>query len=156
MGVLVKLNSIIEAIDVQISESSSYLNKKTGEILMFVDEELTSAEEEDSMEDCPGWQRENILAAREMLDHEDDYLQLPSAYDINQYRIMEKFCFSVESREISEALRSTIKGKGAFRRFRDALNRLDCTDEWYKYRALAIRQIAIDWCDSNHIEFVDE
>lgn len=156
MGILVKLNSIIEAIDVQISESSSYLNKKTGEILMFMEEELTSAEKEDSLEDCPGWQQENILAAREMLDHEDDYLQLPSAYDINQYRIMEKFCFSIKSREISEALRNTIKGKGAFRRFKDALDKLDYTDEWYKYRALTIRQIAIDWCDSNRIEFVDE
>lgn len=48
-----------------------------------------------------------------------------------------------------------IKGRGAFRRFKDALHRLNLTAEWYAYREAAVRQVAIDWCELNEIDWQD-
>ena len=107
------------------------------------------------MDDYPEWQLEDIRTTKEFLYNEDDYLALPTKFDLDEYRLMEKFCLSVENRGVSETLYSSIKERGAFRRFKDAVHRLDLADEWYQYRNQAIRQIAIDWCDLNKIKFID-
>jgi hypothetical protein len=44
-------------------------------------------------------------------------------------------------------------GSGAFGRFKDAIHYYDIAEDWYKYRDNALRQIAIDWCQENNIEF---
>ena len=155
MGFPIKLSEIIGVIEIQSEDSAAYVNKKTGEIVAPTEESFTAAENEDPLEEYPEWQQENIKAAREILDHEEDYLELPTRFDINEYRIMEKFCLSVEDREASVVLYGAIKGRGAFRRFKDAIHRLDLADEWYQYRDHAIRQIAIDWCEIHKITFTE-
>ena len=155
MRQLVKLSEIIEVIDLLSEELTSYLNIKTGQIITITEEDIRTVEDGDTLDDYPEWQLEDVRAAREFLDNEDDCLALPTKYDLDEYGIMEKFCLSVEDREMSETLYSSIKGKGAFRRFKDTVHRLDLADEWYKYRDQAIRQIAIDWCDFHKIKFID-
>jgi hypothetical protein len=54
-----------------------------------------------------------------------------------------------------DILYGAIKGKGAFRRFKDALHRLNLTDEWYAYREAAVWQVAIDWYELNEINWQD-
>ena len=61
-----------------------------------------------------------------------------------------------QTRGISDALYSAIKGKGAFRRFKDSIIRVDIEDNWYKYREEAIKQVAIYWCQLNQIDFKDK
>jgi Uncharacterised protein family (UPF0158) len=155
MRQLVKLSEIIEVIDLPSEELTSYLNIKTGQIITIKEEDIRTVEDGDTLDDYPEWQLEDIRATRDFLDNEDDYLSLPTKFDLDEYGIMEKFCLSVEDMEMSETLYSPIKGKGAFRRFKDTVHRLDLADEWYKYRDQAIRQIAIDWCDLHKIKFID-
>ena len=81
------------------------------------------------MDDYPEWQRDNIRAARDFLDNEEDYLALPTKYDLDEYRLIEKVSLSVKDRKASEILYGAIKGKGVFRRFTDALHRLDLTNQ---------------------------
>ena len=150
------MSEIIGVIDTQPEGSAAYVNKKTGEIVAPNEESFTAAENEEPLEEYPEWQQEDIKAAREILDHEEDYLELPTRFDVNEYRIMEKFCLSVEDREASEALYEAIKGRGAFRRFKDTVSRLNLADEWYQYRDQAIRQIAIDWCEFHKIRFIEK
>jgi hypothetical protein len=104
------------------------------------------------LEDYPEWQRDNIRIAGDFLKNEDDYLALPTKYDLNEYQIMEEFVLSLKDRRASELLYTSIKGKGAFRRFKDTLLRLHLDNEWYAYRDAAISQVAIDWCESNQIQ----
>ncbi len=156
MGFPVKLNRIIEAIELLTDESSAYLDRKTGDVMVIMEEELNAAEDQEPLEEYPEWQRDNIEKARELIDREEDFLSLPTKYDINEYGIIEDFCRSVENTEISGALSNTIHGKGAFRRFRDAIQRLKIDDEWYEYHDGAIRQIAIDWCEANDITYSDD
>jgi hypothetical protein len=156
MGLPIKLSEIMGVIDTQPEESSAYVNKMTGQIVALTEEEFTAAENEEPLEEYPEWQQEGIKAARDILYHGEDYLMLPTRYDINEYRIMEEFCLSVDGRETSEDLYGAIKGSGAFRRFKDAIHRLNLSDEWCRYRDQAIRQIAIDWCELHKIKFINE
>ncbi|MHC4632348.1 MAG: UPF0158 family protein, partial [Planctomycetota bacterium] len=48
------------------------------------------------------------------------------------------------------------KGRGAFRRFNDAIRDYGIADDWYKYRDDALKEIAIEWCEENGIEFDDK
>ena len=149
----VKLSEILEAIEFRMEENTAYLNRKTGEIVTISEEEFNAAEAQEPLETYPEWQRDNIRIAREILGNEGNFLSLPTKYDIHEYQIMEGFCLSARDKKISETLWTSIKGKGAFWRFKDTVQRLGIADKWYKYREEAIKQIAIDWCRSHRIKF---
>ena len=118
----VPLQSIIDEMEMQFAESTSYLNKKTGQVISVTDEEFRAAENEDPLDDFPEWQQEAIQVAQDVFENPDDYIELPSQYDIHEYAIMERFCLSVEYERISEELLAAIRGRGAFRRFKDAIS----------------------------------
>jgi hypothetical protein len=143
-------------VEFQSDQIGAYLNRETGEIVTISEEEFDAVEDQDPLENYPEWEQDNIKIAREILDNEENFLNLPTKHDIHEYQIMERFCLSVKDREVSEELYGAIKGKRAFGRFKEILQRFRMADEWYKYREEAIKRIAIDWCKSNHIEFEEE
>ena len=112
----VKLRDVVDGLEMQADEMSAYLNKRTGEVVPISSEDLSAAEEEEDLEDYPEWQQESILKAKEILESED-WIELPSKFEIDEYGIMEDFCRSVADPEISERLLSSIRGRGAFGRF---------------------------------------
>jgi len=153
MSVRVKLDDIIEGLECQSDESHSYLDKRTGKVILISDEELFAAENDEPIEDFPDWQHDQIKIAKEILQETGDYIGLPSKFDIHEYSIMERFCLSIDDPEISDTLYSLIKGSGAFQRFKDAIHKYDIADDWYKYRDNRLKEIAIEWCEENGIEF---
>ena len=152
MSVRVKLSDIIEGMEFQSDESSSYLNKKTGEVVLISDYEMRAAESNDPIEDVPDWEKDQVLAAREILAETGDYISLPSKYDINEYGIMEDFCWSLEDTRKGEFLHGLIGGPGTFRRFKDALFKYGIEEDWYTYRSDALKEIAVEWCRENNID----
>jgi hypothetical protein len=58
---------------------AAYLNK------------FRAAEDEDDLSGYPEWGQEAIQVAGEVLGS-DDYISLPSQFDIHEYKIMEEFC----------------------------------------------------------------
>jgi len=81
ISVTVSLKEIVDHLNMAGDESSAYLNRKTGELLMLADEELSAAEEHNDMEDYPEWQREWIALGRDIQDSED-YVELPTKFDV--------------------------------------------------------------------------
>jgi len=81
---------------------------------------------------------------------------LPTKFDIHEYSIMEKFCYSVKNEQIADALCNAIRGSGAFRRFKDEIQRRGIAEDWYKFRGEAILKIARDWCEANEIDYIDD
>jgi hypothetical protein len=51
---------------------------------------------------------------------------------------------------------NAIHSRGAFRYFRDSIERYRLVDQWYRFRNAAIRRIAIDWCGTNKIEYIEK
>lgn len=157
MSVSVELSKIIEAMEMQSIEGSSYLDKDTGEVIVLAEEEFRAAENGDSLEDYPEWQRENIQIAQKIIDDDNKkFLGLPTKFDIDEYRIMERFCLSVQDEKASDALHRAIKGSGAFRRFKDCIHRFGIADDWYKYRDKALKEIAVEWCEENNVAYIDD
>ena len=101
----VKLSEIVDTLDLLPEDGAAYLNRKTGEVVMIMGEDLMAAESERSLEGYPEWQIEVIETAREILEDEEDiYVPLPSQFDVDEYRIMERFCRSVEDVRVGDEL----------------------------------------------------
>ena len=156
MGTRVKLSEIVGEMELPHDQGSLYLNQKTGEAVLLIDEEMLTAEEEESSEELPEWQREAKKVAKDILENRGNYVELPSKGEINEYQIMEDFCRSIEDRQISEELSDAIKGRGAFRRFKDNIVRMGIEDRWYKYKNETLKRMALEWCEENHIDYLDE
>jgi hypothetical protein len=77
MTVQVKLQDILEGMDFQSDEQSSFLNLTTGEVVSITDEELRAAEHDAALEDFPDWQHDAIRIARDIVETEH-YLPLPT------------------------------------------------------------------------------
>ena len=65
--------------------------------------------------------------------------------------VLSLFIF-VPAGRAQDALDAAIRGKGAFRRFKDRLYDFDLQEKWYKYRDDCYEQIARDWCERFGIE----
>ncbi len=156
MTLRVKLDDIIEGLEFQSDESSSFLDKTTGKVVLISDYEMRAAEDDDPIEDFPDWEQDLVRIAKEIVDETGNYIALPTKFDIHEYSIMEKFCLSLNDSEMCETFYNLIKSSGAFRRFKDAIHYYDIADDWYKYRNDALKEIAIEWCQENAIEFEDK
>jgi hypothetical protein len=139
--------------EMQSDEMSLLLDKNTGKIHLISAEEFQAAEDETSYEEFPEWQRENIATAREILNDEERFINLPSKWDIHEYNIMERFCRSIEDERISLHMLDSIRGKGAFRRFKETLDRFGIREQWFAFREEAFREIAREWCERHSIEY---
>ncbi len=132
----VKLSDIIDAIEMMDQYSEYFLDKKTGEIEWVSDMAMTQKEQEETYD---------------RLD-EHGFYRLPTSFDIRDYDIMENFVDSL-SGSVHDRLSSAIKGKGAFRRFKDTVYHLGIDQEWYDFQSAAYRRKAIRWCEENGIEY---
>ena len=154
MAIRVKLDDIIEGMEFQSDESTSYLNKNTGKVVTISEEEFTAARDDEPIEDFSEW-HEDIRTAKEILETEN-YIPLPTKFDIHEYNIMERFCLSIKDEEISNIMYDSIKSSGAFKRFKRNIDQYNIEEDWYEYRDAAIKEIAIEWCKDNNIEFTEE
>ena len=150
----VKLSDLIEGMDFQSDEHSSLLNLTIGDVVSVTDEELRAAENDEPLENFPEWQHDAIRIAEEILET-DHYLPLPDRFEINEYRIMERFCLSVDDEDIRDDLCNAIRGRGAFRYFKDRIHAYRIAEEWYQYRDAALREIAIAWCEAHDIPYTE-
>jgi Uncharacterised protein family (UPF0158) len=146
----VKLSDIVEGMDFQSDERSSFLNLTTGEVVSITDEEFRAAENDEPLEDFPEWQHDAIRIARDIVETEH-YLPLPDRFEINEYQIMERFCLSREDDDLRDDLCDAIRGRGAFRRFKDRMRAYGMAEAWYRYRDAALREIAMAWCEEHGI-----
>src|SRR4029453_3446214 len=150
----IKLREIIEGMDFQSDEQSSFLNLTTGELCSTTDEKLRAAENDEPLEDFPEWQHDAIRIAKDIVET-DHYLPLPDRFEIHEYSIMERFCLSVDDEDIRDDLCNAIRGRGAFRYFKDRIHAYGIAEEWYRYRDAALREIAVAWCEAHGIAYTE-
>jgi hypothetical protein len=155
VNIQVKLKDIIEEMEIQFEESRSLLNIKTGEIVLVASEDLRAAEDEKPFDHLPEWEQENRIIAIDVVENFENYIELPTKYEVNEYKIMENFCLTVSDQRKQESLLRVIRGKGAFRRFKDKLIEFEMEDQWYSYRDDCFKQIVIEWCKENKINYIE-
>ena len=155
MKAIVTIKDVVNEMDGISDEHSAFLNRHTGELITLSSEELSAAEEDDDVNEYPEWQQDIIIKAREVITS-DDYLPLPSKFDINEYHIMEDFCRWVGNDKIRGILLDKIRGRGAFRRFKDCILKYEIEEEWYRFRQEELEKIAIEWLEVNHIPYTQD
>jgi hypothetical protein len=155
MKAIVSIRDVVNEMDVLSDEHSAFLNRHTGELVTLTSEELAAAEEDDNVDEYPEWQQDMIIKAKEV-SSSDDYLALPSKFDIHEYHIIEAFCCSVVDDKIRGDLLDKIRGRGAFSRFKDAIHMNGIEEEWYRFRQEELEKIAIDWLEVNQISYTKD
>lgn len=151
----VKLEQIIEGMEMQSEESRSFLNLKTGEVVYVSREVLTIAEDDDEYTHLPEWQQDELEIAKTIVFTINEYASLPSSFDINEYDMMEDFCYSLSNDKNRDILLDSIRGKGAFRRFKDNVEHLGISDKWYAFRDQKYKEIAIEFCKSKNLDYIE-
>ena len=134
----VKLQDIIDGIDMVSEDSTCYLDTETGE-LIYISEFADNDYDDDILE---------------LIDEGSDrFLSLPSQWDRNDYSTMERFIESLPPGKEQNLLAISINGSGAFRRFKYTASELGLLDDWYRFLNNAHRELAIEWCEDNEIEY---
>lgn len=150
----IKISEIIDGIESQTDELNSYFNTSTGEIVNITFEDFYAAESQIDITTFPKWQQDSVNLAKEII-FSDDYIGFPTPYEINEYKIMKTFSFNISDEILSEIFLKALKGKGAFKRFKNLLIQYNLREQWFTYRTNHLTTIAKDWCDRNKIEYIE-
>lgn len=145
----VSIDALVDGLQMQSDQLHVFLHRSSGRILPLSDEALAAAENEDEDRVTP----EELAQARDVLGAEDEYLALPDRFEIDEYRMMERFAGGLADEEHRGAALTALRGRGAFRYFKDTVHRLGLAEAWYAYRDDAYRDLARDWCKANQVDF---
>ena len=155
----VKLSDVIGALDEQSDDVHQYLDRKTGRIQFFMDEELRAAEDADfetPSDDSEGLQEEVSPEVADFLSRQDDFIALPDQFEINEWDMMRDFIGTIKDSKAADRLDRAIHGRGAFRYFKDSIHELGMERQWFDYRNARLREIAIDGCEAERIGYVED
>jgi hypothetical protein len=155
MAVVVSLHDFVEEMQIISKECHAYVNRVTGEIVSITDDEISALEADDDADERPDWEEEAFEEVIKIISS-DDFIELPSQYDIHEYAIMERFCLSISDEKISEVLLDKIQGSGAFRRFKETIYRYGIEEDWFQFRYEAFKEIAIAWLIDNCFEYSED
>ena len=125
------------------------------EELDALDDEAGMVEDDVDPDDMPDWLGDEMPKIREVLES-DDWLILPTKFDIHEWAIMDEFARSIGDDDLSDQLMTAIRGRGAFRCFKDAVHRRGIQQDWYCYRDAAIGRIVGDWLDEQGVPWIDD
>ncbi|MGU7901635.1 hypothetical protein HO996_05825 [Streptococcus suis] len=115
----------------------------------YLDELVYLSVEETGLEFCEGLEEEIEE------DVTGRFVRLPTYYDFNPYAFMERYVYHLPEGDLSDRLSRAIRGRGAFRRFKNELERCDRLEEWYAFETQCYKELVLDWCQENEIAIVN-
>lgn len=154
-----KISDLAETLQFDSPDHVTRFDRQTGRIVLVEGWILSALEEgqDEDVTDVPEWQQEQVDIARAICEDDGDrFIEGPSPFDFHEYRHMEKFIGSISDDGVANQLWRAIKGKGAFRNFKDALRRLGLLDRWYRYRDEAMKEFLIAWAEENQVTCEDD
>jgi hypothetical protein len=111
----VRLDDIVEALEMQIDEYSAFLDRNTGEVETVSDVLLQQADDDIEEPDLPEWQKQEWEIAKQIVVSGDRFLSLPSKFDVHECEIMQAFSRSLDSNRIREDLLHALAHSGCSR-----------------------------------------
>lgn len=147
-----KRHAMIE--EIQIKKEVTVHLSDVIQALENTDNDMTWYYHEAKGEFVPVYDDTNMTQIEVMLNS-DEYIELPSSYDIHEYHIMEMFIEQLTDQKIRNIMRNAIKGKGAFRRFKDLAHQYHIINQWYQFLNNEYKNIAINWCQKHNLSFVE-
>jgi Uncharacterised protein family (UPF0158) len=155
----VKLSDLVQVLEFDLPEHITKVDLQDGRVVTVDEFVMRAVEEgdEESLSGLPDWQKEELEIARAMMDDAGErFVDAPDKFEFHEYRQMERFIGTLDNSEGADQLWQAIKGKGAFRYFKDTAHRLGLLEEWYQYRDNAMKQFIQDWAEANQIPVQDD
>ncbi len=134
----IKLQQVIYAIEEADDNWTGFYDSQTGETVWLGDRDFDDDYEE----------TEELIETSE-----NRFFRFPTKFDIHEYSIMEDFVDDLPAGAIRNELMNAIRGRGAFRRFKDGIYYHGIEQQWYDYQAEAYKRIAIRWCRDEGLEY---
>lgn len=138
----IRLSQVVDAIRSASNEFEYFYDTETGKTVFLADESIT------------GIDNEKLAGLIE--NSGDRFRRFPTKYDIHEYHIMENFVYSLPAGAAKQELVTAICGRGAFRRFKQEIHYHRIEPQWYAFQAQAYREIAIQWCQEERLEYEDD
>lgn len=146
------IEDVVDAMDMANDLVTHFLDLRSGEVIPVTEEAMLAAEAEEEGAELSGLDEESLDLIRTIQRGEsDDFVELPTRREVNEYRMIEQFIERQTDENVFKELSRVIRGKGAFRRFKDAVRRLGLEDAWYEYREVRFIEIAEAWCEEHGI-----
>lgn len=168
----IDLGELELALQTDSYEMHYYLDLETGEILLIMDEfrheleriygeiydeegnRVVALEEYLADRDDPEWQKEMVLAAdRVEQEYRTRYVSIEKDDPHADYNDMERFISTVDDPELRERLWRAIRGRGAFRYFKDVLwEHPDVREDWFAFKDARSQRRLERWLEAHDIE----
>lgn len=137
-GTAIDMNMLEAAMEDSDLANHYFLNLVTGEVVFFSDYLGLSDEDEQLME---------------TIDGSDDYIAIDRIPTHEAYQWMVDFLDEIVApadEDAAEKLSIALNGKGAFRRFKDTLHRIDeqWLQAWYQWKDQRLKAAVDEWIKS--------
>ena len=139
----VKLQELVDMFD-SISDFEHIVYDKQENDFIFIDSNIMSMAE-----------YEEIIDKIDR-DEEGRYYYLPSTYEFHDSEVIEEYIGNIKNEYIQEELEESFYGRGKYRRFKDSLRKYRIEDDYYNFREKYLKDIAIEWCKENNIEYEEK
>lgn len=154
-----KLSELIEGIEFDSDEYAAHVDLQNGIVVRLPQSLLSAVEEsaEDVLDRTADWEPEEVEIARAIVeDSGERFVAAPDMFGFHEYRHMERFIGTVESAEATEQLWRAIKGKGAYRCFKDTASRLGLLEQWFRHREAALKEFVLAWAEAKNVPYEDD
>ena len=171
--VKVDLNELDVALNWGPSEWDHYLDIETGKVVAIDDETRWTLEElieelydeegnqvmtlEELLQqrkDIQDW-RKDVLLEADRVDREfgSRYISVERDDPYQDYNDMDRFIATLDDDRLQDRLWDAIRGRGAFRRFKDLIVRYpDVEEQWDAYQDARAKERLLRWLDAHDIE----
>ena len=153
----VNLNDLIEAIQFENEMLNHYYNKNTGIIVYKENSDTAAYSSEDisRVDTMEEWERELVESLYDLKVNPQDYIKVPGYEEIDEVKLMMDFCNSFSDISLNETLTTNSDYYRKLHEVKNIIRDKNLINEWYDYRDAAERDIAIEWCMKNNINYIE-
>lgn len=148
-----QLIDLVIVLETQSLDFLPILHLPTGNVYLLRPEELHIAE--DGHTEYAEALKARVALATHYLTHNEEYLSLPTQAQINERGMMADFISRIADAEIRTQLHTTLIADKGHTKFAAQTRILGIDQAWYAFRRVQYVLFARDWCEQNHLVYID-
>lgn len=153
---VLSINTLVIYLENIMEDRKYYYNRVTGNIFELDMKYVALADKYlagDRLLEYADWERDAVLETVKFINDFSDYIDLPSKYEVDELRLMARFCCTRTKKKVINKLTDALMGKEPKTKFNKAIRKLNIINEWYEYKLNEHTSISVAWCEKNDIEY---